>query len=244
MHGKYSLKEIIASLPPEKIKQDGLWTRFVLRPLSFPVAWAALKMGLSPAFISYFSGLLAVIGGVLYAWPGELTDPYNNLAFPFFAGIGIILLNIFSILDCVDGNMARTTGKAGPWGGWADAVMGFIAYSSVFFGTGFYVFWKTQCWPVLVITGLTSTANLLSRVAYQIYKNIAGDSAHGSVSFERMLAENVGITGFLMPLLLIFHFIDFLPGVWGIIWFNTVFYGGGCVITILKLAGKAAKSAA
>ena len=237
------MKDIVSSLPEEKVKQDGIWTRFVLRPISFPVSWLTLNMGLSPAFVSYFSGVLAVAGGALFAWPMENVYPYIP-AYPCLAGIGIILLNIFSVLDCVDGNMARVLKKAGPWGGWADAVMGFIAYTSVFFSTGIYLFWKTGLPEVLLAAALTSSANLLSRVAYQMYKNIVGESAHGSVSFERSLAENVGITGFLMPLLLIFHFTDFLPGMWGILIFNFFFYGGGCVFTVIKLARKAAKGAA
>jgi phosphatidylglycerophosphate synthase len=226
----YTMRDIIASLPPEKARQDGLWTRFVLRPLSFPVSWAALNMGLRPAGVSYLSALVSIAGGILFAWP----------RYPL-AGAGVILLNVFSVLDCVDGNMARASGRAGPWGGWADAVTGFIAYTAVFFSSGIYLFWKTLWWPVLVVTGLTSSANLLTRTAYQIYKNIVGESAHGSVSFERLLAENAGITGFLMPLLLVFHFCGFMPGIWFIIWFNAVFYGGGCVFTIIKLAGKAAR---
>jgi phosphatidylglycerophosphate synthase len=228
MDTMYTLRDIIASLPPEKSKQDGLWTRFVLRPLSFPLSWAALALGLSPAGVSYFSALVSIAGGVLFAWPD-----YR------LATAGIILLNFFSVLDCVDGNMARASGKAGPWGAWADAVAGFIAYTAVFFSSGIYIFWKTCWWPVLIVTGLSSSANVLTRVAYQIYKNIVGESAHGSVSFERMLAENVGITGFLMPLLLVFHFCGFLPGMWFLIWFNAAFYGGGCVLTIIRLAGKA-----
>lgn len=229
----YTLKEIIASLPPEKIKQDGIVTRFFFRPVSFPVSWAALRMGLSPTFVSYFSALVSIAGGILFAWPGFM-----------LAGIGVILFNIFSVLDCVDGNMARVSGKAGPWGGWADAVTGFITYTSVFLSSGVYLYWRSEWWPVLLVTGLTSSANLLTRVAYQIYKNIVGESAHSSVSFERLLAENVGITGFLMPLLLIFHYCNFLPGMWFIVWFNAAFYGGGCVVTVFKLARKAAKGAA
>jgi hypothetical protein len=96
---------------------------------------------------------------------------------------------------------------------------------------------------VLLITGITSSVHLLTRVAYQMYKNIVGKSAADSVSFEHILAENFGITGFLMPLLLIFHFCNFLWGLWFVIWFNAAFYGGGCVVTIIKLAKKAGKSA-
>ena len=227
----YSLKDIIASLPPEKIKQDGLWTRFILRPISFPLSWLALRMGLSPSFVSYFSAFLCIFSGILFALP-----------IPMLTLIGAILFNFFAVLDCVDGNMARVSGKASLWGGWADAITGFIAYTSVFFASGVYIYLKTLWWPVLLVSGLTASANLLTRIAYQMYKNIVGESAHGSVSFERMLAENVGITGFLMPLILLFHLFNFLPGMWFIIWFNAAFYGGGCVVTIIKLAGKAAKA--
>ena len=226
---RYSLAGIAASLPPEKIKQDGLWTRFVLRPLSFPLAWAALRAGIGPSTVSWFSALVAAAGGFFFARPGF----YPALA-------GAILLNVFSILDCVDGNIARASGRAGPWGGWADAVTGFIAYTSVFTALGVYVFWETQWWPALL--GLTSSANLLTRAAYQMYKNIVGESAHRSVSFERTLAENAGITGFLMPALLVFHLCRFLPGMWFLLWFNAAFYGGGCAATLFKLARKAAKS--
>ena len=166
-----------------------------------------------------------------------------SLSNPLYAGIGVILFNFFAVLDCVDGNIARVTGKAGPWGSWADAVMGFIGYTSVFFATGMYSYQVTQWWPVLIIAGLTSSFNLLTRVTYQIYKNIVGESAHNSVSFERKLVMNAGITGFLMPLLLIFHFCSYLPGIWGILWFNAAFYGLGCLFTIIKIAIKAAKSA-
>lgn len=229
----YSMADIITSLPDEKRKANGLPDRFLFRPLSFPIAWFCLRLKLSPAAVSYFSGLVCVAGGILFAWPDHR-----------LAGIGVVLFFLFSVLDCVDGNMARVSGKAGPWGNWADAVMGFIAYTSIFFALGLYVFWQSNLWPVLLISGLTSSANLLTRVAFQFYRNIEGDSARASVSFEQKLADNVGVTGFLTPLLVIFHFCSFLPGMWFIIWFNAAFYGGGCLITIIKLARKAAKGAA
>jgi hypothetical protein len=95
----------------------------------------------------------------------------------------------------------------------------------------------------LPATGWTSSANLLTRVAYQIAKNILGaETAHNSVSFERKLADTVGITGFMMPLLIVFHCIGGKIGLYGmtaIIAFNFAFYSGGCLFTIVKLAKKA-----
>jgi phosphatidylglycerophosphate synthase len=226
----YTFRDIINSLPPEKRQSDGLWTRFVLRPLSVPFVWLALRLGLSANGVSYLSTLFSAAGGVLFSLPG--------FALPLW---GAILFNVFSILDCADGGVARTTKTAGPWGGWADAVMGFIAYTAVFLSTGVYLYLRTGWWQALVLTGLTSSANLLTRVAYQIYKNIEGETAHGSVSFERKLAENVGITGFMMPALIICHFTG---GMEYIVAFNLLFYTGGCAATILKLTQKMKNSRA
>ncbi|AEF81443.1 CDP-alcohol phosphatidyltransferase family protein [Leadbettera azotonutricia] len=220
----FTLHDISASLPPEKNRADGLWTRFVLRPLSIPVAWAALRLHFGANGVSYISSLFSIAGGVLFSM--------NGFWLPLW---GAILFNCFSVLDCVDGNIARVTHTASPWGGWADAVMGFVAYTCVFISTGIYVYLRGGCWLVLVIAAVTASANLLTRVAYQIYKNIVGEEAHGSVSFERKLAENVGITGFLMPALIVCHFTG---GMIFIVAFNLLFYLGGCLATIIKLARK------
>jgi phosphatidylglycerophosphate synthase len=222
---RYTLREIAASIPPEKKAQDSLWTRLVLRPLSLPFTWIALKGGLRANTVSYLSAVFSIGGGVLFSLGG--------FALPLW---GLLCFFVFSILDCADGNVARVTGTAGPWGGWADAVMGFVAYTAAFLSAGVYEYLRSGFWPALLLAALASSANLLTRVAYQIYKNIEGEAAHGSVSFERMLAENTGITGFLFPAMLVCHIFG---GMIGVIGFNFLFYTGGCCLTIFKLAGKA-----
>ncbi|MDR2792513.1 MAG: CDP-alcohol phosphatidyltransferase family protein [Treponema sp.] len=230
----YTIKDIVNSLPEEKKRADGLWGK-VLRPLAVPFTWLALKMRLKANTVSYLSAVFSVSGGVLFSMPGFWLPLW-----------GAILLNVFSIFDCVDGSVARVTNTAGPWGNWADAVMGFIAYIAVFTASGVYVFLRTGCWWVLLITSLTSSANLLTRAAFQFYKNIVGtEEARGSVSFEQKAADTVGITGFMMPLLVVFHCIGVLSGGGGgiigmiaLIVFNALFYGGGCLVTLIKLARK------
>ncbi len=227
---KYTMKEIRLSLPAEKKQSDGLWTIYILRPLSIPVTWLALRFGLSANAVSYISAFFSIGGGVLFALSG--------FWLPLF---GALLLNFFSILDCVDGNIARVTKTASPWGGWADAVMGNVAYTSVFLSTGVYIYLRTGWWPVFLVTSITSSANLLTRAAYQKYRNIESEpgKAISSVSLEQKLAENAGITGFLMPALIISHF---LGGMIWIVWFNLFFYLGGCIFTIYKIARKAGGS--
>lgn len=234
----YSLKEIAGSLPEEKKQSDGLWTKIVLRPLSLPFVWIALRLRIKANTVSYISAFFSVSGGILFGTRGFWT-----------ALAGAILLNIFSILDCADGTVARVTKTSSLWGGWADAVMGFVAYTAVFLSSGVYVYLRTGWWEILLISGFTSSANLLTRVAYQISKNIVGaETAHKSVSFERKLAETVGITGFMMPLLIVFHCADIFNdkiSLWGmiaIIAFNFAFYSGGCFFTLVKIAKQAEKS--
>jgi phosphatidylglycerophosphate synthase len=233
----YTFRDVWDSLPKEKRAQDGLWTRFVLRPLSMLLTVPALAAGLSANAVSWFSVLCSLAGGVLFSLPG--------FALPL---AGALCFNLFSICDCMDGNIARVRKTAGPWGGWADAVTGFIAYTMVFLSSGVWLYLRTGWWPFLIVTGFTSSANLLTRVSYQIYKNIVGETAHGSVSFERTLAENVGVTGFLMPALAGFHAATFVEGapfgvraMEALVWFNAAFYGGGCLFTIAKAAWKGSR---
>jgi phosphatidylglycerophosphate synthase len=233
----YTLQDIKNSLPEEKRHSDGLYTRAVLRPLSVPVVWLALRMKLSANTVSYLSAVFSISGGVLFALPGFWVPLW-----------GAILLNIFAVLDCVDGGIARVTKTTSAWGNWADAVMGFVAYTAVFIGSGMYLFLRTDWWWMLLITSLTSSANLLTRAAFQFYKNIVGTSqARHSVAFEQKFADTVGITGFKMPLLIVFHLLSKFGeetasiGFWGImliIVFNAGFYIGGCGYTIVKLALK------
>src|SRR5512145_2881998 len=103
----YTFAEIRASWTIEKRASDGLWTRYVLRPLSFPAAFVFLGLGWTPNAVTYLSALLCV------------------LAFPLLAAgadaavyAGFALLFVFGILDCADGNMARVRGIPNPWGDW------------------------------------------------------------------------------------------------------------------------------
>lgn len=232
---KISLQQIRDSLPAEKNLADSIWTRYVLRPVSVPVAWLCLRLGMRANTVSYLSAFLCVVGGILY-----------GSGIFLWAVIGALLFNLFAILDCVDGNMARVTNTTSPYGAWADALGGYIAYTAVLISIGFAAghldpsFFRFSIRPELwvFLSGLGAVANLLMRVIYQNYKNIASevpDSAHKSISLEKILSENLGITGILMPLTL----LALLFGGFGyIIVFYSTFYTLGCLFTIIKLIWK------
>ncbi|MDR2020594.1 MAG: CDP-alcohol phosphatidyltransferase family protein [Treponema sp.] len=210
MKQSYSFKEITSSYVPEKKAADGPWTRFVLRPLSFPFAKIFLSLGLSPNGVSYISTVLSMAGFFLLAFGGV---PLAYLGFFFFF--------LFGILDCADGNMARTIrrrngiGEGSPYGEWVDAVSGYVAYAAFFLGIGGAEARlpaetaSASAFPRLLPGGafwtLTAGAalagNLLMRLAFQSYRAaVPAGEARSKTGRERKFSESAGITGFLVPL--------------------------------------------
>ncbi len=239
----FSISDIRASLTPEKRRADGPWTRFVLRPLSYPGAWVFLRLGFSPNAVTYLSALLCLAGFVCLAAGAAGA-----------AWIGFALFFVFGVLDCVDGNMARVLRKASAWGEWVDALGGYTAYAAILLGlgvaadasvgaalpgTGFYLPWPAGGWTL--VGGAAAAANLLMRAVFQNYRVVRAhvrdsvDSAsdRGSVGGEKRLSETIGITGLLVPVSAIAYGLGLLP--WVVLAYFII-YGGGCLVVIVKLA--------
>lgn len=89
---------------------DGLFSTFVLRPLSEPLTSWSIRHRISPNAITIASLLLALAAAGLFAlgqwWPYL---------------VGALLLQASLVVDCVDGDVARATGRTSPLGAWLDA---------------------------------------------------------------------------------------------------------------------------
>ncbi len=230
-----TMKQIKSSLPAEKNMADSLWTRHILRPLSIPAAWLLLKLGLRANTVSYLSALVCVVAGFLYGSGGFILSV-----------IGAVLFNLFAVLDCADGNMARATGTSGPAGGWADALGGYVAYVTVLLSMGYaaavygssFLGFKVSGELWVLMGGIAASSNLLMRLVYQSYRNIVSESStevRKSISLEKKISENLGVTGVLMPAVLIGLYFDILGY---IVVFYTLFYTLGCVLSLLKMIRK------
>jgi phosphatidylglycerophosphate synthase len=229
-----TIKAIRASLSPEKRRADGPWTKLVLRPLSYPGAWAFLRLGFSPNAVTYLSALLCLAGLACLAAGSSLA-----------AWVGFGLFFLFGVLDCVDGNMARVLKKAGPWGEWVDALGGYTAYAAILLGlgvaadasvgaalpgTGLALPWPAGGWTL--VGGAAAAANLLMRAVFQNFRVVSRDSDREGVGGEKRLSETIGITGFLVPLAALAYGFGLLP--WVVLAYFIV-YGGGCLVVMLKL---------
>ncbi|MDL2228771.1 CDP-alcohol phosphatidyltransferase family protein [Treponema sp. OttesenSCG-928-L16] len=219
MQRQFSIQEIKASYTEEKKAGDGPWTRYVLRPISFFFAKLFFSMGISPNTVSYSSAVISIIGFFFLAFGS-----------PAAVYLGFFLFFLFGVLDCADGNMARTLGGGSPYGEWVDAVSGYVAYAAFFLGIGAAE--GSRFW--LLSASAALAGNLLLRLAFQSYRAAkqAASEAREETKGERKFSESIGITGFLVPLSCFAYIFNFL---WLIIALYTAVYCGGFFIMIIKL---------
>src|SRR6266700_533419 len=113
----YTYNDVRASYGGAKAEQErhDLMFRWFARPLSFPVAWLALLLGLSPNHVTYLSLLLNLAGLALMARGMRSTMAW---------GVGIILFAL--VLDAADGNMARTAKRFSPMGEWLEGIGSYV----------------------------------------------------------------------------------------------------------------------
>jgi phosphatidylglycerophosphate synthase len=128
---RYTLREVKASYEQKRDweKQFPV-SRFIFRPLSFPLTALILRFTSSPAAVAWAG--LAV--GLAASW--MLLEIRTFGPWPGIAG-----LVLFALLDAVDGNMARTTGSVTRYGKLLDGALGKLAEGLYFpaLSTGLYL---------------------------------------------------------------------------------------------------------
>jgi phosphatidylglycerophosphate synthase len=99
---------------------DGLASSLINRHLSLPVSWLLMRTPVRPNHVTIFCFALAVAGGVVIGQGGWLAGV-----------IGMLLVNLGSIIDGVDGELARLKYRFSRLGQWMDTLaddFGNVAY--------------------------------------------------------------------------------------------------------------------
>lgn len=186
----YSPKYFSDSLPIWKKKKDPVLTRIFYRPVSFVCASIATNLGISANATSYFSAVLGIFACVLF-----LVDSFAARL------TGAILINVWLILDCTDGNIARSVKKQ-PFGEFADGISSYIVVAlmcttigfSVFFSGG-VIFEAGSPW-IILIGALASISDTLMRLIYQKYQKTAREMQDkGIIPAEKDVRTNTNSVG-------------------------------------------------
>ncbi len=159
----------------DKLEQDKneLMGFYILRPLSFYPTAVSMNIGLTANQTTWISLMVLVVGCLLLAVGNYLS-----------ALAGAALLNVWLLLDFVDGNIARYERGCSRYGEFIDALGAFLAHLSFFAaGVGFYVSRNSLLlssfeWPVerysaviLIMGSIASLAAIWIRLIFQKFKN-------------------------------------------------------------------------
>ncbi len=245
---RYTFRLMKNSMPAWKRKKDPVLTKIFYRPVSFAFASFCANHGISANTISYVSALVAIIGSLLFI-PNYY---YSHVT-------GAILFNIWIIMDCIDGNLARCVRKQ-PFGEFADSMSSYILVGTMGAPMGVAAFYDgglllgKGCYWLILLGAFASSSDSLMRLIYQKYKNIERKMADMGVleieydlrndnnqvgSFRVRVENELGIGGILPFAILlgtIFRALDV------VILFCFFYYGLSCLVSIIMFTSKAIKA--
>lgn len=119
---------------PEKeheLKRNGRIIKWIYRIIGYKIAEILAETNIHPNAITFFRLIIAIIASCLISFQDYKTQL-----------VGVVLLQIFSILDKTDGGLARIKGKESNLGGWLDS--NFDVIGVVFANIGFWYCIKGQ----------------------------------------------------------------------------------------------------
>jgi CDP-alcohol phosphatidyltransferase len=128
---RYTLDDVRRSYTRDKAWQEltgELPAYLFYRPVSFVVSYAALRVGLPVLAVTWLA--LGVACAILLAAVSGIESAYL-----WVAGLGIA----YHVLDCVDGNLARTTATSSRFGAVLDGFADSVALAAQLIGLGVLV---------------------------------------------------------------------------------------------------------
>lgn len=237
---KYTGKFFKESMPEWKRKKDPILVRLFYRRVSFHISAFLANRRVTANSVSYFSVLIAVASCVFFLLPLKACHI-----------CGALMINLWLLLDCADGNLARSV-KMQPFGDFADAISSYIlvgllncAIGVAVYRTGGLIVRPGNMW-MIYLGALASASDTLMRLVYQKYRSTERDlQDRGIITAEKDVREDhaqvgnirvrleleLGIAGILPVAILISSIIGTLDI---IVFYALCYYGGAFLLTLLK----------
>ncbi|HLZ69810.1 MAG TPA: CDP-alcohol phosphatidyltransferase family protein [Dehalococcoidia bacterium] len=127
--------------PAKPASLDGLVSRWLNRPLSRPTARLLAHTSVTPNQITLLSALIAGVAGLLLAAGHNVW--------------GGIAIHISSVVDGVDGDLARLSGRSSRFGAVLDAVLDRYADAAIFGGMAWWAY-RHEGFPAALLLGLVA----------------------------------------------------------------------------------------
>jgi hypothetical protein len=130
---------------------DGFYSTFIVRKLSKPLSVLAIKLRMSPNFVTVISFIVGIAAALSFAQGAR-----------WALILGALLLQLSLILDCVDGEVARATHRFSVIGAWLDAstdrVKEYAAYAGLAAGAVVTGVQSQFAWGIALLLMIVQTA--------------------------------------------------------------------------------------
>jgi len=219
----------------ELSQENSIWLRYIVRPLSFYVAYVFQRLGFTANGVSYLSILVAFAAFLFFLLGNRV-----------FVIVGAVLVHMWMLLDCVDGNLARVSEIKNPYGEFVDSMSGYTLLGFVFLGLGMVaeteVSWLNRYVGenyFLLLGSIASVSTLTTRLIFQKFVatgyEIRLSTNPGSIrprGLLNFLEKNVGISGLFMPAMLLAVLFSYVQA---IVVFYAAYYFAILIICYLRL---------
>lgn len=216
----FSLKQIIDSLPEKKNSKSSFWVKLIIRKVSFIFTYCFINLGASAWSVSILSVIIALLGSLLMMF-----DDYCLTI------IGVLLIEFWLVLDCVDGNIARCKKECSEMGSFVDALSGYYISAFLYFSVGIAAYHFSnliEYRQLFIIMGaFSSISGILARLIHQKYTYtilVTGNKENekglvlpedevndkNSIQYIRSrIDKELGLSGLLMPFLLLASILNY-----------------------------------
>lgn len=144
-------------------KEEGPVSLYINRHFSHRITKSIINTPLTPNQITFISLLLAIISGIL------LTNPmYISVL------MGGILAQLSSIVDGVDGEVARVKLSKSSFGAWFDTILDRYGDFAIILGVGVGLYSKTPSVLIIAVTILALTGSVLTTYSAHTFKTTFG----------------------------------------------------------------------
>ena len=130
---------------------DGLMDTLLNRKLSRPLTRVFLRTPLTPNQVTGLSFLVGLLGAGCF-----LLGSYG------WTLVGALLLQASTVLDCVDGEIARVKMLESPFGEWLDITLDTVVHIAIFIGVGVAVWKQVGLAAAPLLGGLLAAGALIS----------------------------------------------------------------------------------
>ena len=130
------------------------------RPLGLLFSKFAIKIKLTPLYISLLSLLSGALSGILFYWQQNI----------ILTSIGSVLLTLSAVLDSSDGQVARLTNTSSEVGRIIDGLIDNFVFVFVYFFATLHFYPKYGAW-IFLLAMASGFCNSLHSLIYDFYKN-------------------------------------------------------------------------